>query len=96
MPMLSRRVQQAAFRLADRQNDRLADQPQPGHFGDIVAVAVGAGTDGNSVVTVNWNGEDCVAAGYAASYTPVVGHRVAFLVIHDQPWIVDRSVGHPA
>lgn len=91
-----RRLEQEARRLADQQAERMASQPRSGHFADVVAVAAGAGTDGNAVVTVNWNGEDCVAAGYAASYTPVVGHRVALLVIQNQPWIVARSVGHPA
>lgn len=94
--MLTRRLEQAARRLADHQADRHRDVPTLADFGDVVAVDAGAGTDGNAVVTVQWRGEDAPAAGYAAAYTPVVGHRVAFLIIDNQPWIVGRSIGHPA
>ena len=93
--MASRALQRAAHRFADQQSDRLRTLPRAAFMAEVSAVTVGAAADGNALVTVSWRGEEILVAGYANSYTPVIGHRVKCSLVDDQPVIDYRVVGYP-
>lgn len=92
---LSRELNQAVRRFADQNTDRLADQPTVRFLTTVTAVTAGGASDGNALVKVTWRGAELTVNGYAASYTPVVGHRVVCDYIDNQPIIAYRVVGQP-
>lgn len=61
----------------------------------ISAVVTGGAGDGNALVVVQWRDAQITAAGYAASYTPVVGHRVVCHLIDNQLIVAHRVIGQP-
>lgn len=96
MTQPSRVVGDVARRLADQISRQVAAPPQDRFFHATVAtVTAGAASDGNARVTVTWRGAALTASGYAASYTPVVGHRVLCVLADGQLSILHRSVGYP-
>lgn len=92
---MNRDLARAARRFADSTSDRIADQPTGQFFATVVSVTPNAASDGNAVVTIEWRGAVVTAAGYAASYTPVKGHRVVCTYIDNQPVIAHRVIGQP-
>jgi len=62
--------------------------------GTIHTVTAGASADGVAAAVVTVDGND-IAAPYAASYTPTVGHLVMVLLIDNSPFILGRIVGLP-
>lgn len=94
--MTTRRLELATRRFADRTSDRFADLPTTRLvIATIATVTAGAASDGNALVTLSWRGGTVTAAGYAAAYTPVVGHRVHCSLIDDQLFVDYRIVGTP-
>lgn len=94
--MPSGRMAQAARRLADGTTGRMASLPTSRQvLATIASVTAGGAADGNALVTVLWRGQAVTAAGYAASYTPVVGHRVVCDFVDSQLLIAYRVVGSP-
>jgi hypothetical protein len=90
--MASRDVARAARRVADQQTARLADAPNSKRIEAVIAtVTAGAGTDGNSLITVTWRGTTFTASGYNRTYTPVVGHKVICDYLGDGKVFVDYS-----
>lgn len=84
-------------RFAQQQREQLAHaakQIPEKPIATVTAVATGAGTDGQTLVTVSYAGAS-LALPHKASYTPVVGHIVVLDRAGGQ-WIVDdRLVGFP-
>ena len=93
---LSRALEQQARRVADQQSDKVrAAALPPIFYATVSAVSAGGSSDGNALVAVRWRGAEVTVAGYAASYTPVVNHRVVCALINNQVEILHRSIGHP-
>jgi hypothetical protein len=93
---LSRELERQARRLSDQQSDRIrATSPTGNFYATVSSVSAGGSQDGNALVAVRWRGAEVTVAGYAASYTPVVGHRVVCALIDNQVEIMHRSIGHP-
>lgn len=89
-------MDQAAIRFADHNSSRIANATTTKQvIASITAVAAGAASDGNAKVTVLWRGESVVASGYAAAYTPAVGHRVVCDYIDSQLIVAYRIIGQP-
>lgn len=87
-------LRQDAHRNADQQRAKLAAIPR-GHpdFATVDGVTAGGAPDGRAAVTVTWRGSQNVpVAGYVASYTPVMGDRVAVMVVRDQPVILGGPI----
>jgi hypothetical protein len=84
--VISRRLQRVSHRLADQQSNRLRELTPPFFNATVSTVSAGQAADGNALVTV---------AGYAASYTPAVGHRVSCRTVDHQVQIDYRIVGYP-
>lgn len=61
----------------------------------IATVTAGGAKDGNALVQVTWRGATLTVKGYAASYTPVVGHRVVCDYVDNQLIVAYRVVGQP-
>ena len=94
--MPPRALASAARRHADRTSDRIAAIPASRMVvASVAAVTAGAAGDGNALVTVTYDGATVTAAGYAASYTPVVGHRVLCAIPDRQVIVVCRVIGYP-
>lgn len=86
----------AARRVADRQSRAIADAAGSGQIvTTVTTVTAGAAADGNARVTVTWRGKEITVSGYAASYTPVAGHRVVCDRIDDRLFIAYRIIGYP-
>lgn len=86
----------AVHRFADVNSARINAAADVGRVITTVAsVTAGGARDGNAKVTVTWRGASCVVSGYAASYTPVVGHRVVCDFIDNQLIIAYRIIGQP-
>lgn len=93
---MSRVLQQQAMRVADQQSNRLRAAAQVGPvIATVSAVSAGGAKDGNALVSVRWRGQVVTVAGYAASYTPAVDHRVLCLLVDNQLVIAFRIVGYP-
>lgn len=93
---MNRELAAAARRFADAQSSRLADMPTAHQIlATIVTVVAGGASDGNALVTVTWRGNPVVCAGYAAAYTPVVGHRVVCDLVANQLLVAYRVIGTP-
>lgn len=92
---ISRRLQQQAIRNADRRLDQRKEETPAQFYATVSSVSAGGSRDGNALVAVRWRGAEVTVAGYAASYTPVVGHRVVCMTIDNQIEISHRSIGHP-
>ncbi|MGI5144786.1 hypothetical protein ACQEVC_45465 [Plantactinospora sp. CA-294935] len=60
----------------------------------VVAVAPGAASDGNALLTVEWRGAE-VDAAYGAKYTPTVGDTVLVVVQPPSLLVVDQVIGTP-
>lgn len=86
-----------ARRFADQQSTRFASARGSDRVIAIVTTAVpGGSADGSAyLVKVTWHGTEATAAGYAASYTPAVGHRVVCTFIDSQLIVDYRIVGQP-
>lgn len=94
--MISRRLQQQARQFADQTSDRIRSASLPDRFyATVSAVSPGGAKDGNALVSVRYRDAQITVAGYNASYTPVIGHRVVCVVIDNQVDISHRSIGHP-
>jgi hypothetical protein len=91
----SRRVQRAAHRLADQQRARIDELPAPQIITTVTAVTPGGAIGGGALVTVRYRGAATVVEGYLASYTPVVGDRVAGVFIDSQLILLGRIAGQP-
>lgn len=91
----SRRLQQQVDRLADQTSDQIKDTREPKVLATVSAVSAGGARDGNALVSVRWRDQEVTVAGYAASYTPAVNHRVACDVVDNQLLIAYRIVGYP-
>jgi hypothetical protein len=78
------------------QIERAARQkPTEQPMATITAIAPGGGTDGQSLVTVDFDGSS-IPLPHMDSYTPTVGARVG-LVKWGGVWtIIGRPIGHPA
>lgn len=87
----------AVRRFADANTARIAAATSNSRqiIASIVTVTAGAASDGNAKVQVSWRGTVCTANGYAASYTPVVGHRVVCDFTDSQLIIAYRIIGQP-
>lgn len=93
---MNRELAAAARRFADATSARIADAPGARQIiATVSTVTAGAASDGNALVTVSWRGVDITAAGFAASYTPIVGHRVVCDLIDNQLIVAYRIVGQP-
>lgn len=92
---LSRRLQQQARQFADQQSDKSSGGGVRPIVATVSAVSAGGASDGNALVAVRWRDQQVTVAGYAASYTPAVGHRVMCLLVDSQLVIAFRIVGHP-
>ena len=74
----------------DRAAAKMPDLP----IATVTAIAAGAGTDGQSVVTVTYMGAS-LQFPHMAHYTPVVGDVVALVRVSGQ-WVIDgKPVGFP-
>jgi hypothetical protein len=73
----------------------MADVPTQQFWATVQSVTPGAASDGNALVTVSWRGTQLPVNAYAASYTPVVGHRVKCDYIDGQVSIAYRGIGQP-
>jgi hypothetical protein len=91
---VSRALDDAVRLFADQQSAAVADRPTAAFVATVTAVAPGAASDGNALVTVVWRGRPLKVA-YAASYTPVAGHRVKCDIVDGQAVIAYRIVGTP-
>lgn len=83
---MSRPLAAAARRLADQTSGRI-EAASGG--GDVVATVVDFSA---GLVTVLWRGQNLVARGYLASYTPAAGDRVLCAVVDHQLIVRDRIV----
>ena len=93
---VSRPLARAVRQFADSQSERLAAAPDSEAIvADVNTVTAGAASGGTALVTLKWNGGIVTAAGYAASYTPAVGHRVVCDYIDSQLFIAYRVIGQP-
>lgn len=93
---LSRAAATAVRRFADSTSARITEAARSGPIVvQVTAVAPGAAKDGNALVTITWRGATARVNGYAASYTPVVGHRVVCDYIDNQLVIAYRVIGAP-
>lgn len=91
---LSRELEAASRKFADRQTDRLADLPAARLMRATVdTVAPGAAGDGNALVTVTWRGASLPVADYPSSYTPVVGNRVLCALVDSELSILHHGIG---
>jgi hypothetical protein len=91
---MTRSLDAAIRKSADAQGDRIADAiPTTGFRATVTSVVPGGAPDGNARVQVRWRGNVITVAGYASSYTPVVGHRVTCDFIDNQVSIAYRSIG---
>lgn len=92
----SRDLARAARRLADQTSSRISGATGTRQIiATVETVTAGAASDGNARVTLLWRGGAITAAGYAAAYTPVAGHRVVCDYIDDQLIVAYRIVGQP-
>jgi hypothetical protein len=65
-------------------------------IGTVTTATAGGSADGTAfLVKVTWRGTEVTAAGYAASYTPALNHRVLFVFVDNQPVVLCRIVGQP-
>lgn len=89
-----RKLDDAARRSADAAGERIADAiPTTGFKATVTSVVAGGAPDGNARVQVRWRGNVITVAGYASSYTPVVGHRVRCDYDDNQVTIAYRAIG---
>lgn len=93
--MISRRLQREVARGTDRQSDRIRAALPPLFNATVSAVSPGEAADGNALVSITYRGAEITVAGYAASYTPAVGHRVSCRTVDHQVQIDYRIIGHP-
>jgi len=90
MPSNVQRFAQQQREQLERAAQRMPEKP----IATVTVVTAGGGTDGQTLVTVSYNGAS-LALPHKASYTPVVGHIVVLDRAGGQ-WIVDdRLVGFP-
>ena len=82
-------------KLAQQQKERRAAPAQPlTGTAHVTAVTTGGGTDGNSLVTVTYDGATLKLPHYPF-YTPVVGHNVTLLRVDGQWVVLGNPVGFP-
>lgn len=92
----SRALATAVRRFADANSTAIKEAKATGRFVATVAVVTaGAASDGNALVSVTWRGALVTVEGYAASYTPIAGHRVVCDLIKNQLFIAYRIIGQP-
>jgi hypothetical protein len=84
----AREVARAARRLADRNTDRLRDQPRELFLAQVSAISAG-------VTTVQWRGSDVTAAGKNAAYSPSVGDWVLCALVQNRAFVICAINGQP-
>jgi hypothetical protein len=93
---VNRELISAVRRFADSTSDRIGAMASTRQeLATISAVTPGGAKDGNALVELQWRGDVYIAAGYAAAYTPVVGHRVVCDYIDNQLIVAYRVIGMP-
>lgn len=93
---MNRELAAISRRFADTNSSRIAAAESTRQvLVTIATVTVGGAGDGNALVKVSWRGQTVTVAGYAASYTPVVGHRVVCDYIDNQLIVAYRVIGQP-
>lgn len=93
---ISRRLQRQVLRTTDQSSDRIrAAETPPMFFATVTSISAGAAADGNALVAISYRGSETTVAGYAASYTPGVGHRVKCSTVDHQVVIDERIIGYP-
>lgn len=89
-------IARAARRNADHQSQRISTAGVRPVIATVTTAMAGGSHDGTAyLVKVTWRGLEVTAAGYAASYTPAVGHRVVCAFIDNQLIVLCRIVGQP-
>jgi hypothetical protein len=83
-----------AFVLAQIERDA-RNRPTQLPTATVTAIAPGGGTDGQTLVTVDYDGAS-LALPHMDYYTPALQHRVALAKIGGVWTILGRPIGHPA
>lgn len=83
-------AQKLAAQLLDRTAKGIPDWP----LAQITAITAGGGTDGNSLVTVNYKGAS-LELPHMPYYTPVVGHVVVLHRAGGQWIVAGNPIGFP-
>lgn len=90
---MNRELATAVRRFADATGDRIDAAATGGPIIASIATVTANGRPNGALVTISWRGKTYAVAGYAASYTPVVGHRVVCDYVDNQIFIAYRIIG---
>lgn len=93
---MNRDIARVARRNADQQSQRINVAGARPVIATVTTATAGGSHDGTAyLVKVTWRGLEVTAAGYAASYTPAVNHRVMCAFVDNQLIVLCRIVGQP-